>query len=225
MGGELPGRPVPPEEDVPPRLRQAWEEAEARLFPVVMVRPDLYERSLTLVRQTVDELRRDCHDAAALVAQVERADALVADVAARAAISTSELRLGLIASAAFAMRYRELAAERARRAGIARLTQARAEGVGWVLAEESGSEEHAMAVAYWRLEVHVPSGAALLMSVEPDETLTRPVYRLEGGRLDLTTGALDLAAVPDLPASEYRDRADWQTASDQIRKRLVAACS
>jgi hypothetical protein len=163
------------DEDVPLGLRQAWEEAEARLFPVVMVRPDLYERSLTLVRLTVAELRRECPDQASLVAEVERADALVAGVAAQAAIPTEELRLGLVASAAFAMRYRELVAERDRRARIARLTQARAEGVGWVLAEEVGTEEHAMAVQYWRLEVHVPTGAALLMSIDPDETLSRPV--------------------------------------------------
>jgi hypothetical protein len=218
MAGNQPGDP----DTVPQHIRRAWEEAEARLFPVVMVRPDLYERSLTLVRLTVDALRRECPDTASLVAQVDRADTLVAAVAAGAALATEELHLGLVASAAFAMRYRELVAERDRRARLARLTHAREEGVGWILAEETGAEEHALAVPYWRVEVHVPTGAALLLSIEPDETLSRPVYRLEAGRMDLATGRLELGKVADLPAREYRDRSGWETASAQARDRLTA---
>src|SRR5205814_2255615 len=105
---------------------------------------------------------------------------------------------------------------------IARLTRARAEGVGWVVAEESGTEEHALAVSFWRLEVHVPTGRAIILSVEPDETLRRPVYRLEPGQMDLATGRLELGGVPGLRASTYRDRPDWEAAADQIRGQLVA---
>jgi hypothetical protein len=224
MAGDPPGSAdrEAGQDAVPHHIRRAWEEAEARLFPVVMVRPDLYERSLTLVRLTVDALRRECPDTASLVAQVEHADALVAAAAAAAALPTEELNLGLVASAAFAMRYRELVTERDRRDRLARLTRAREEGVGWVLAEETGVEEHALAVPYWRLEVHVPTGAALLLSVEPDETLSRPVYRLEAGRMDLATERLELGGVEDLPAAEYRDRPAWETASARARERLTA---
>ena len=35
---------------VPPQLLSDWKSAEERLYPVVMVRPDLYERSVRMVR-------------------------------------------------------------------------------------------------------------------------------------------------------------------------------
>ena len=35
----------------------AWRRGEERLYPVVMVRPELYERYIVLVRAIADELR------------------------------------------------------------------------------------------------------------------------------------------------------------------------
>ena len=35
---------------VPPQLLSDWKAAEERLYPVVMVRPDLYERAVRMVR-------------------------------------------------------------------------------------------------------------------------------------------------------------------------------
>jgi len=35
---------------VPPQLLSDWRAAEERLYPVVMVRPDLYERAVRMVR-------------------------------------------------------------------------------------------------------------------------------------------------------------------------------
>jgi len=41
---------------VPPQLLSDWRAAEERLYPVVMVRPDLYERAVRMVRVVTDEL-------------------------------------------------------------------------------------------------------------------------------------------------------------------------
>ncbi len=41
---------------VPPQLLSDWRTAEERLYPVVMVRPDLYERAVRMVRVVADEL-------------------------------------------------------------------------------------------------------------------------------------------------------------------------
>ena len=32
--------------DVPPSVLRSWDEAEARLFPLVMAQPDLYKQAL-----------------------------------------------------------------------------------------------------------------------------------------------------------------------------------
>ncbi|HEV3497320.1 MAG TPA: hypothetical protein VHA34_13320, partial [Actinomycetes bacterium] len=51
---------------IPPQLLSDWKAAEERLYPVVMVRPDLYERSIRLVRVVADELAA-CLDGLAFV--------------------------------------------------------------------------------------------------------------------------------------------------------------
>jgi hypothetical protein len=40
--------------DVPAQVLGEWQSAEERLYPVVMVRPDLYQRSVELVRAVAD---------------------------------------------------------------------------------------------------------------------------------------------------------------------------
>src|ERR1700737_1165752 len=52
---------------VPPELLAAWRTAEERLYPVVMVRPDLYQQVVGLVGHAADELRRSCPDVGSLV--------------------------------------------------------------------------------------------------------------------------------------------------------------
>ena len=64
-GGDRPGGDRPGGEDgllsddgpVPMQLAASWDQAEAKLYPAVTTRPDLYQRVLTVVRLTVDRLR------------------------------------------------------------------------------------------------------------------------------------------------------------------------
>ena len=42
------------DETVPMQLAQSWQEAEARLYPAVTTRPDVYQRVLLLVSTTVE---------------------------------------------------------------------------------------------------------------------------------------------------------------------------
>ncbi|MGH3409933.1 MAG: hypothetical protein ACRDRJ_46690, partial [Streptosporangiaceae bacterium] len=53
---------------VPAATLRAWDEAEAKLFPLVMARPEEYERSLRLIQAVVGRLRQDCRDIPALLA-------------------------------------------------------------------------------------------------------------------------------------------------------------
>ena len=100
------------------------------------------------------------------------------------------VRPGLIAAAACATRYRELVAELAAAGRLEALARARAEGLSWTVTEENGQPERAPYVPYQRVEAEPGTGRALIVSIGPDETLSRAVYRLDAGQIDLASGAL-----------------------------------
>lgn len=202
-------------------MLRSWDQAEARLFPLVMARPDLYQRSVSMIQRLLAYLRETCQDLPALLAAHERGGDLVAEglaarpsgspaageaadlagEAARWAASESGPRLDLVAAAACAMRYRELTAELAARQRLDALAGAREQGLSWAVVGETGSAELVPYTAYQRVEADVTSGRAVIISIEPDETLTRAVHRLEAGQVDLATGALQvgetLGSYPD----------------------------
>jgi hypothetical protein len=202
---------------------RAWDQAEARLFPLVMARPDLYQRSVSMIQLLLAHLRETCPDLPALLAAHERGGDLVtegltgragapaagvgedlAGEAARWAASESGPRLDLIAAAACAMRYRELMASQAAQLRLEALARARDQGLSWTVVGETGSADLVPYAAYQRVEADVASGQALIISFEPDETLTRAIHRIDSGQVDLVTGALrigeTLGTFPDRDA-------------------------
>lgn len=205
---------------VPAALRRQWESAEGTLFSTVVAEPDLYERAVRAVQLTADLLRERCLDLESLILTWE--NETPAQEALRAAqLSTTEVRLDLIASAAFALRFRELAVETARHRRLAQLARAREAGDTWGVLEESGAVRDAPAQLYQRIELHVPSGAVMVATAEPDETGSRALYRLAGGRLDATTGYLRPDTIPGIPQSTYDDRGSWEAAAADVRRRLA----
>ncbi|MGH3196829.1 MAG: hypothetical protein ACRDNT_13025 [Streptosporangiaceae bacterium] len=105
------------------------------------------------------------------------------------------VRPGLLAAAACAMRYRELAALTAVRRRLAAMARAREQGLSWAVVEESGQADRAPYVPYQRIEAEVESGRAVIVSIGPDETLSRAVYRLDAGQIDVASGALRIGEV------------------------------
>jgi hypothetical protein len=194
---------------VPVAVLRSWDQAEAQLFPLVMARPDLYEQALRMVGALAARLRETCPDVPALLAEHERGAALAEGD------GVPGLRPELIAAAACATRYRELVTARAAQRRLAALASAREQGLAWAVIEESGDEARAPYVPYQRVEAHVASGRAVIVSVEPDETLAGAVHRLDAGELDLGTGGLrrgePLGSYPDAAALSQalgRARAD-----------------
>jgi hypothetical protein len=187
-GSASPG--APGGRDVPRAVLRSWDEAEARLFPLVMARPDLYQRSVSAIQFLVARLRDTCPDLPALLAANERGgDLAAADLADEA---DAEIRPDLVAAAACAMRYRELRASLAATDRLAALERARDEGQSWAVVEENGSLDRLPYVPYQRIEAEVGSGRAMIISIEPDETLSRAVHRLDLGQIDLVTGGLQI---------------------------------
>lgn len=224
------GGPGPGERQagVPARLLRSWDAAEAQLFPLIMARPDAYERSLSLVQQLLAWLRSSCPDVPALLAQAARGDAILADAggrrsdhagpgaAGRSAPDVSAgLRLDLIAAAACAMRYRELAAANAAARRLDAVMRARGEGTAWAVVEETGDQARAPYLPYQRVEAHVPTGRALIISMEPDETLVNVVWRLDEADIDLASGRL----IPGPEIGSYASAAELDDALASARLR------
>jgi hypothetical protein len=203
---------------VPHAVLRSWDEAEARLFPTIMARPDVYQQSVLLIQQLAGKLRESCADLPSLLAAHERGGALVGDLLddlldepARAA--DAGIRPDLVAAAACAMRYRELVASLAARGRLEALARARDQGQPWTVVGETGSRDRAPYVPYQRIEAEAGTGRAIIISIEPDETLSHARYRLEQGQIDLATGGLRLGEV----IGSYLDRDAFTTALREAR--------
>src|SRR5579859_7402003 len=205
-----------PEGAIPRAVLRAWDQAEAQLFPTIMARPDLYQQSVTLIQHLVGRLRESCADLPSLLAAHERGGALVDDLLdgpARAA--DASIRPDLVAAAACAMRYRELVASLAAQGRLAALARARDRGQSWTVAGETGSEDRAPYVPYQRIEAEASTGRAVIVSIEPDETLSRALYRLEQAQIDLATGGLRIGEA----IGSYLDRDAFTVALREARLR------
>jgi hypothetical protein len=212
--------------DVPSQVLRSWDLAEARLFPLVMARPEVYERSLALIQSLLRWLRDSCPDVPALLAAAGRGADLITEAARGAPeagrgapdpdFADAGLPLAEIAAAACAMRYRELAAAAAARTRIEAFARAGARPGSWAVVEESGDQARAPYLPYQRVEAHIPSGRAMIISIEPDETLSRAVWRLDEAMLDPGTGRLDVGD----SIGSYASAEDCDAALASSRERL-----
>jgi hypothetical protein len=206
---------------VPPDVLSQWSSAEERLYPVVMTRPDLYQRAVELVRKVADELD-SCRDMAALVTAWPDAADIVYRASSLALMPLAELDVNLIAGAGFSIRYRELAGPAARSERLARLAAAAEAGDSWVLVSEIGSLASAGMVPWVRLEMHVPTGTGINQTVESDLDTGAAHFRLEIVNLDRATGDR-IGPEDDIAAEEsFDDRGEWTTAVEDHRRRIEA---
>ena len=203
----------------PPPALGEWRAAEERLYPVVMLRPDLYERAIQLVRRVADELAGH-GDVASLVAAWPDAAAIVYRVSSLALLPLDELDAGLVAGAGFSLRYRELAVDAARGDRIERVRRAAESGAAWVTVDRIGRLETAAMVPYTWVEMHVPSGVALRQTIEADADTGAPRFRLEVVRLDPLTGE-GVGVSGDLAVEEtFSNRDEWSAAVDARRSEI-----
>ena len=194
-------------------MLRSWDEAEARLFPTIMARPDVYQQAVSLIQQLLGRLRETCLDLPSLLAAHERGGDLVDELAEGA---DAGVQPGLVAAAACAMRYRELVASLAAQGRLAALARARDQGQSWTVVAETGSEDRAPFVPYQRIEAEPGSGRAVVISIEPDETLSRALYRLDQGQIDLATGGLRVGEA----IGSYLDRDAFAAALREARPKV-----
>jgi hypothetical protein len=206
-------------------LVERWNLAERRLYPVVMARPDLYERYVALVRAMADDLG-EVSTPEALAAAFGGAVPRAARTADRCGISTEELDLDVAVGAAFALRYREVRAAAARGAVAARIREAAAKGERWAVLQEppvgQAPDPFAGAVSS-RVELHVPTGVAIHSFVELDPDTYQPRYGVEAARLDPVSGELTRDEEPVATPRTFDDRAAWERAVAALRGACEAA--
>jgi len=214
----MPADPASPPGDVPDEVLRRWRLAEEQLYPVVLTRPDLYERSIQLVRAVADELRPLATPAALLEAYAGAAE-LVAGVIRGRDLAVEGLDYGLATDAAFSLRYREVLGEVAREQAMERVRSARERGEEWVLLHESGTLAHAPAVPYRRLEMRLRDGAGLHVFVQQDPATAGPQYGVEAVQLDPHTGDWLTEASPWARSETFGQPEPWRRLVEELRGR------
>jgi hypothetical protein len=115
--------------------------------------------------------------------------------------------------AASALRCRELSASTAAADREARRSAARASGQEWLVDEPDAAA--VMAGSYRRVEHHLPTGTALVSSMEAGSR--GPVtYRLE------VTPGTGRVGEPHEPARTFADRDEWLRVTEQYRSAISA---
>jgi hypothetical protein len=206
----------PPDRPGIEELARRWQSAEERLYPIVMVRPEAYEAALVLVRAVVDALA-EVAGPEELAARYEDSAQLVADAVRETAVSTGGLDLGVIAGAAFNIRYRDLLAAAQREQAKQRIRAAAGAGEEWVVLFETGRTEFAPLSPYRRLEMRVADGRGLHASIVPDPSTGDPVYAVEIVQLDPATGDWVHDAEPPAGPATYQTRSEWDRALADLR--------
>jgi len=206
----------PPDRPGIDELARRWQSAEERLYPIVMVRHEAYEAALVLVRAVVDELA-EVGDAEELATRYEDSARLVADAVRETAVSTEGLDLGVVAGAAFNIRYRELLAAAQREQAKQRIRAAASAGEDWVVLFETGRTEFAPLSPYRRLEMRIADGQGLHASIVPDPSTGDPVYAVEIVQLDPATGDWVHEAEPAEAPVTYPSRSEWDRALADLR--------
>ncbi len=200
-----------------PELVRRWRTAEERLYTVVMVFPEHYERRIRLVRAVADELRSSS-TAEELVGAYARAPDLVARASQRLGLLREDVGdAEVVGDAAFSLRYGEVLEETHRGEAVRRTRAAREAGHEWVVLYETGSPETALLAPYRRLEMHLPDGVGLHVFVEPHPETMRAVYGVEAVQLDPTSG--DWVGESVLPAERETFVARLQRAEAVAQRR------
>jgi hypothetical protein len=189
-------------------LVRQWNQAEGRLYPVVLVRPELYQRYVQIVRAVAEELRSSTTPEA-LAERFAAGEELVRQAAERLDVPTRDMDVGLVAAASFAHRYREVLQDTHRDAARDRIRVARERGEERVTVYQTGSLVHP---PYRRLEMRLSDGAGIHSFVEIDPETGGPLFGLEEIQLDPQTGDWVTDAEALALRRTFGEREDWLTA-------------
>ena len=202
-------------------LAAYWSESERRLYPTATTNPDAYKSALRLVRAVADALA-DVADLDELARRWELRSATLDEAAKSVGQVVAHGPADETAGAGFLLRRRELLAGLAERRRGERIAAARRAGRDWAVVHEQGSLDSGLADPYQCVELHLPTGLAVVSMVEPDPSTMSPVYvvavtAMGGGGRAL---AADAASFGDL---ETGDPQQFENHRQEMRGRVSGA--
>jgi hypothetical protein len=95
-------------------LLRRFTAAESAIYPLAMTDPDRYERAVVVIGLVLQRLRRDCSSIDALLDGLPAVAEQALELATAQGISLTGLAPDVLADAAAALRYRELASTTSR---------------------------------------------------------------------------------------------------------------
>jgi hypothetical protein len=202
------GTPPGSDPEVPSALLAEWRTAEDRLYPMVMVIPESYERVVRLVGATTVELQLACGDVGSLVAAAPDVAERVRRLASESG-TTDRLDLPLIAAAACLMRYRQLEADTRRDQRRRRIADARESGATWVTLEHGAPPSSWPPMPSATVEMHLASGRSLEEMTTIDSSSGAAHFVLAEMVLDAETGELNSRREAQ---EEFDDLHRWRAA-------------
>ena len=191
-----------------------WRESEGRLYPVVTVRPELYEVAIGVVRSLADHLD-GVPDLDALVTSYLASNP-AADLEAAGIERGSlppELDADMVRDAAYQVRSRELVQRASQEGAELAIERARRGGQSTAVLWAKGDDE--LRPSYRRVEMSLATGFAVSVSTEYNPDTLQPLYVLEGFQLDPDTGT---GAEPLAPRREFDDPDAWKAAAAELRQ-------
>ena len=201
----MPNEPDDPSDADPTAVLAAhWSESERRLYPTATTNPDAYQSAVKLVRAVADALA-EVSDLESLAERWEHRSEIL-DEAARVAGEVAAYGLTeATAGCGFLLRRRELLAEQAERRRRERIEAARQSGKAWAVIHEQGDLGSGLVDPYQCMELHLPTGLAVVSMVEPDPSTMTPVYVVtvtEAGAPGGGTTSIDAGAFEDLETAD-----------------------
>jgi hypothetical protein len=200
---------------IPPEDLARFTAAEARLYPLAMTDAAGYQRATALVGVVLSELRQGSSTVGDVLQKRAELIAVLPDLASTAALGLGGLPADAIVDAASAVRCRELQAASTAAARQERIAAARAAGEEWFCIEPDPDE--VMAGIYRRLEMHLPTGATLITSIEAGPAGAGTSYSIE-----LLRAAGQGSAGP-AETLRYADRGAWTAAIEAVRAELAGS--
>lgn len=215
---DTPDAPAEPDPSpgVPPALLASWRAAEERLYPMVMVVPEGYERVVRLVGETAVELQLACPDVASLVAEAPRVADRVRRLAEAAGVY-DVLDYALIGASALLLRYRQVDEQLRRDQQVTLIEEAAAAGQTWVVLARGAPPTTWPPMPSTTLEMHVASGSALEQTVLLDLESGAPLFLLRCLSLDPATGERRGGEATE---ESFEDLASWQAATAARRSEI-----
>lgn len=202
-------------------LLAGWRDAERRLYPLLLSSPEMYERSLRLVRGVADQLAAVATIDGLGTAYANRA-ALVASAVENAGTASAAVDVEAVVGAAFALRYAEIENEAKRAAAQAAVAAARLAGQPWVTLYESGvNNADGPVPPYNVLEACLGRPWGLLSSVAFDVDTDAVLYRVEVTRVDIENVQWWVDDEVPAKARTHLDVRAWQASRSQLRDLLL----